>query len=60
MPKEPKDLICNSCKTKITNLVGSVSFSCPSCDEEEIIRCSHCRKIVAKYKCGACGFGGPN
>lgn len=57
--QESKDLTCTSCKTKITNLAGSVRFTCPNCDKEEIIRCNHCRKIATRYICG-CGFSGPN
>ena len=51
---------CSSCKTRITNLIGSVRFMCPNCDKEEIIRCNHCRKITAKYICSSCNFSGPN
>ncbi|MFC1697487.1 zinc finger domain-containing protein [Nanoarchaeota archaeon] len=55
-----KEIICLSCKVKLANLTGSVKFKCPKCGEFEIIRCKHCRDIVAKYKCAACGFEGPN
>jgi hypothetical protein len=55
-----KELFCTSCKTKITNLVGSTRFPCPNCGKSEIVRCVHCRKIAAKYKCPKCGFIGPN
>ncbi|MEM2139107.1 MAG: zinc finger domain-containing protein [Candidatus Woesearchaeota archaeon] len=51
---------CISCKTKITNMNGSVRFLCPQCGKHEIIRCENCRKIVAKYTCPECGFVGPN
>jgi LSD1 subclass zinc finger protein len=54
------DLVCSSCKKKITNLQGTTRFKCPSCGKTEIIRCGHCRTIVAKYKCIECGFTGPN
>ncbi|MFA5141512.1 MAG: zinc finger domain-containing protein [Candidatus Woesearchaeota archaeon] len=53
-------LICNSCKTELTNNIGSVQFKCPNCGKFELIRCAHCREIVAKYKCPECGFTGPN
>lgn len=51
---------CSSCNKDITNDSGSVTFQCPGCGKFEIIRCSHCRKIVAQYKCPECGFVGPN
>ncbi|HIH25182.1 RNA-binding protein [Candidatus Woesearchaeota archaeon] len=54
-----KELKCNSCSTRLTNLNGSVVFKCPKCNEHDLIRCTHCRKIVAKYEC-SCGFSGPN
>jgi len=54
------ELICTSCKSKIANIKGSTRFLCPSCGKHEIIRCGHCRKIVAKYICPACSFSGPN
>ncbi|MBI2670994.1 RNA-binding protein [Candidatus Woesearchaeota archaeon] len=53
-------LKCNSCKVSVTNLTGLVRFTCPSCSEKEIVRCSHCREIAARYKCDNCGFSGPN
>ncbi|MFA4886831.1 MAG: zinc finger domain-containing protein [Candidatus Nanoarchaeia archaeon] len=55
-----KDLFCSSCQVKVTNLSGSVRFSCPSCSQSEIVRCPHCRKIIAKYTCPSCNFTGPN
>jgi len=54
------DLICSSCNKKITNEQGSAVFMCPNCGKEQIVRCAHCRTIVAKYKCSQCGFEGPN
>ncbi len=54
------ELICISCKRKITNIEGSVKFPCPNCGKAEIIRCGECRKIAAKYTCPECGFTGPN
>jgi hypothetical protein len=55
-----KQLICISCKKRITNEQGSVRFPCPKCGKYEIIRCKHCREIVSKYHCPACDFTGPN
>ncbi len=52
--------VCSSCKSKITNIEGATSFKCPNCGAEEMVRCSACRKIAAKYKCSKCGFEGPN
>lgn len=54
-----KDLACMSCKKNIAN-VGGATFKCPECGKFDIIRCTHCRKIAAKYKCAVCGFEGPN
>ncbi|HLC46200.1 MAG TPA: zinc finger domain-containing protein [Candidatus Nanoarchaeia archaeon] len=54
------ELSCTSCKRRITNLEGTVRFSCPKCAKREIVRCGHCRKIIAKYECADCGFIGPN
>ena len=54
------DLICNSCKKKVTNLKGTTHFKCPNCLKDEIIRCGHCRKIASRYVCPSCGFSGPN
>jgi len=53
-------LVCNSCKRSIANVQGSVRFACPSCTAYELIRCSKCRTIAAKYKCPGCGFEGPH
>lgn len=55
-----KELNCNSCNVRITNLTGSVKFKCPKCGESDLVRCVHCRKIVAKYTCPSCNFTGPN
>jgi len=54
------ELKCVSCKTKITNQHGAAKFMCPKCGAYEIIRCTTCRKTVAKYTCPGCGFTGPN
>ena len=55
-----KQLTCMSCKRHVTNKEGTARFSCPSCGKYEIVRCSHCREIAAKYRCTGCGFEGPN
>ncbi|MDD5133067.1 MAG: zinc finger domain-containing protein [Candidatus Nanoarchaeia archaeon] len=55
-----KDLKCTSCNTSIKGIKGATTFKCPSCGKQEIIRCEHCRVIVARYKCPTCGFSGPN
>lgn len=51
---------CTSCNVNIVNDQGAVKFPCPNCGKYTVIRCSKCRKIVAKYKCPNCGFEGPN
>ncbi|MBW2991077.1 RNA-binding protein [Candidatus Woesearchaeota archaeon] len=51
---------CMSCNTSVVNDIGTVRFPCPNCAKHTIIRCSKCRKTVAKYKCPECGFEGPN
>lgn len=51
---------CTSCKVRITNKDGSVTFMCPNCGKTEIVRCTECRKLATKYKCAECGFTGPN
>lgn len=50
-------LRCYSCQKEVTD--DYVRFKCPNCGKEEITRCMKCRKIVAKYRCKACGFEGP-
>ncbi|MBS3104758.1 RNA-binding protein [Candidatus Woesearchaeota archaeon] len=55
-----KQALCTSCKKRITNTIGSTRFKCPKCGQVELVRCNHCRKIAAKYKCSSCGFEGPN
>ena len=57
---EKQQLVCSSCKKRITNEKGSAVFKCPKCGKTEIVRCKNCREIVAKYKCPECGFTGPN
>ena len=55
-----KEIRCNSCNIKLTNLVGSAKFKCPNCGKADIIRCKSCREVGAKYKCSQCEFTGPN
>ena len=55
-----EELKCTSCNVRITAIPGSAVFKCPNCGKQDIVRCAHCRKIVAKYKCKSCGFEGPN
>ncbi|MAG91470.1 RNA-binding protein [Candidatus Woesearchaeota archaeon] len=52
--------VCNSCKQRITNTIGSTRFNCPKCGKLEIVRCNHCRETAAKYQCSVCEFSGPN
>lgn len=52
--------VCSSCKRRVTNLEKTARFMCPKCGKYEIVRCGHCREIVAKYRCPGCGFEGPN
>lgn len=54
------NLICNSCKQKITNQAGTTKFKCPNCGKYELVRCKHCREIAARYTCSECEFTGPN
>jgi len=58
MPNEK--LTCSSCKKNVANSKGSAVFKCPNCNKTEIVRCTHCREIAAKYTCGNCEFEGPN
>ncbi len=54
------EMMCASCKKKVTNTVGTAEFRCPSCDKTKITRCRNCRQIGARYRCSECGFEGPN
>ena len=54
------EVICTSCRKRITNIEGTTKFKCPNCGKTDIVRCGHCRDIVTKYKCPECGFEGPN
>ncbi|MBN1502237.1 RNA-binding protein [Candidatus Woesearchaeota archaeon] len=53
-------LVCISCKKRVTNVQGTAIFTCPNCGKYEIVRCIDCRKTVAKYTCPKCEFTGPN
>ncbi|MCK4521598.1 MAG: RNA-binding protein [Nanoarchaeota archaeon] len=55
-----EELVCISCKKKITNMAGTVRFMCPGCLKYKIIRCKNCREKAVKYKCPSCNFVGPN
>jgi|APSaa5957512576_1039674.scaffolds.fasta_scaffold505716_1 Zn-ribbon RNA-binding protein len=57
---ESNNTNCSSCKKNVTNLKGTTTFMCPSCNKGKIVRCKECRVIAAKYTCSECGFTGPN
>jgi len=60
--EEAKKVVVREPKTCITCGEKSgvyVSFPCPSCTEQEIVRCVHCRSINKTYICPKCGFEGP-
>jgi len=44
----------------VANDKGSVSFLCPQCGQQEIVRSRNERENVVKYTCSKCGFTGPN
>ncbi|MEM3412016.1 MAG: zinc finger domain-containing protein [archaeon] len=48
---------CSSCNREVTN--DYVSFNCPACGKEKIIRCDFCRQNTVQYTCKSCGFTGP-
>lgn len=52
--------ICISCKRKVVNDVGMVTFACPSCAKHTIVRCKNCKVNATKYQCPMCHFVGPN
>jgi Zn-ribbon RNA-binding protein len=52
--------ICSSCKRRVVNDKGSVSFKCPKCNQFEIVRCTNCRSNATQYTCANCEFVGPN
>ncbi|HII30401.1 RNA-binding protein [Candidatus Woesearchaeota archaeon CG08_land_8_20_14_0_20_47_9] len=59
MAKED-EIVCISCKERITNSSGVARFMCPNCGKSEIVRCKNCRRTAARYTCALCGFSGPN
>ncbi|MFA6329617.1 MAG: zinc finger domain-containing protein [Candidatus Micrarchaeia archaeon] len=46
---------CSSCGSGTNDYV---TFKCPSCGKETVIRCAACRKNNTRYIC-KCGFRGP-
>ncbi|MEM4222153.1 MAG: zinc finger domain-containing protein, partial [archaeon] len=48
---------CSSCNREVTN--DYVSFNCPACGKEKIIRCDFCRQNIVQYTCKSCGYTGP-
>lgn len=52
--------VCSSCKKDVGSDTGTAIFLCPNCGKTEVVRCSHCRKLAARYTCAECGFSGPN
>jgi predicted RNA-binding Zn-ribbon protein involved in translation (DUF1610 family) len=53
-------IVSTTSKENIANDVGAVSFACPKCGYEYIIRSSAERKNVTQYTCPRCNFVGPN
>ena len=53
-----EELVCVSCGKGV---IGDnfVSFECPKCEKDKIIRCLVCRKNSQTYICKSCGFEGP-
>ncbi|MFW9851774.1 MAG: zinc finger domain-containing protein [Candidatus Thorarchaeota archaeon] len=51
---------CTSCN-KIINPSeeGDTRFSCPKCNDVQIVRCKKCRLFGNTYVCPKCGFEGP-
>ncbi|MBU5688023.1 MAG: DUF1610 domain-containing protein [Candidatus Aenigmarchaeota archaeon] len=52
-------MFCTSCKTNLLGDTTFVHFKCPKCGEQDIFRCSKCRRLSNIYKCPKCGFEGP-
>ncbi|MCK5333078.1 MAG: RNA-binding protein [Candidatus Aenigmarchaeota archaeon] len=52
-------LVCTSCSSNIIASEPFVRFSCPSCAEADIVRCSRCKNASNNYTCPKCGFVGP-
>jgi predicted RNA-binding Zn-ribbon protein involved in translation (DUF1610 family) len=53
------ELRCVTCSVNLSTVKGSIRFKCPNCGEEDIYRCSKCRKSSKPWKCAKCGFEGP-
>ena len=49
---------CTSCNLGVQE--GATIFKCPKCGDEEIVRCSDCKRVGVRYKCKKCEFEGPN
>jgi len=48
--------VCSTCNREVAD--EYISFKCPGCGKEPIVRCRHCRTTSKPYKC-KCGFEGP-
>jgi len=57
---ERKAYKCISTGVDVMNDKGSVTFDCPQCGKQKIIRSYNARQISAKYRCPECEFEGPN
>ncbi|MBI2547627.1 MAG: RNA-binding protein [Candidatus Aenigmarchaeota archaeon] len=57
--KLEKNLQCNTCGTNVLSKKNFVQLNCPQCGKTEIIRCSTCKNLGAKYRCKECNFEGP-
>jgi len=55
-----KKLKCLSCRKELANDEGSVIFTCPNCNQGELVRCGQCRKLGTKWRCPKCEYEGPN
>ncbi|MBI4018151.1 MAG: RNA-binding protein [Candidatus Aenigmarchaeota archaeon] len=52
-------MICVSCHKNLLSEDDFTRFSCPSCSEQEIVRCGSCRIKGTLYSCSRCEFEGP-
>ncbi|MEM2874409.1 MAG: zinc finger domain-containing protein [Candidatus Hadarchaeales archaeon] len=50
---------CTSCNRDIPSGEVATKMPCPSCGEQEIVRCRKCKRLSRKYACPKCGFVGP-
>lgn len=57
--KTGADMRCASCNLHISAVKNFVTFPCPSCSKELIIRCDVCKAGDVKYVCPQCNFEGP-